>query len=50
MFLVFFVYSDSITLQVLAYSGNEDAKKLFLSGKISVDSIKVIAEICLEIR
>jgi hypothetical protein len=39
-----------ITLQVLAYTGNEDAKKFFLSGEISLDNIKVIAEICLEIR
>jgi hypothetical protein len=40
----------SITLQVLAYTGNEDAKKFFLSGEMSLDNIKVIAEICLQIE
>jgi protein disulfide-isomerase A1 len=39
-----------ITLQVLAYTGNEDAKKFFFSGEMSLDNIKVISEICLEIQ
>jgi hypothetical protein len=37
-------------LQVLAYTGNEDAKKFFLSGETLLDNIKVIAEIRLEIQ
>jgi protein disulfide-isomerase A1 len=36
--------SDSMVLQVLAYTGNEDAKKFFLDGEVSLDTIKVIAE------
>jgi hypothetical protein len=36
--------SDSMVLQVLAYTGNEDAKKIFLDGEVSLDTIKVIAE------
>jgi protein disulfide-isomerase A1 len=31
---------------VLAYTGNEDARKFFLDGEVSLDAIKVIAEIC----
>jgi hypothetical protein len=36
--------SDSMVLQVLAYTGNEDGKKFFLDGEVSLDTIKVIAE------
>uniref|UniRef100_A0A0D9VB03 protein disulfide-isomerase n=1 Tax=Leersia perrieri TaxID=77586 RepID=A0A0D9VB03_9ORYZ len=31
---------------VLAYTGNEDARKFFLDGEMSVENIKVIVEIC----
>ena len=41
----YFVNSNCIPLQVLAYTGNEDAKKFFLDGEASLEAIKVIAEI-----
>jgi hypothetical protein len=33
-----------MVMQVLAYTGNEDAKKIFLDGEVSLDTIKVISE------
>jgi hypothetical protein len=38
------VNSNCVLLQVLAYTGNEDARKFFLDGEVSLEAIKVIAE------